>query len=63
MKTHGRSLVSWCSKKQNSVALSTTTKADSCYAQLLWMRATLLDYEIKLDEVPMLCDNERAMKI
>jgi hypothetical protein len=37
-----RFLVSWCSKKQNSVALSTVEAeyviADSCYAQLLWMR-------------------------
>jgi hypothetical protein len=37
----GRSLVSWSSKKQNSVALSTTeveyVTAGSCYAQLLWM--------------------------
>jgi hypothetical protein len=38
----GRSLVSWSSKKQNSVALSTTeveyVTASSCYTQLLWMR-------------------------
>jgi hypothetical protein len=36
-----RSLVSWSSKKQNYVALSTTeaeyVAAGSCYAQLLWM--------------------------
>jgi hypothetical protein len=38
----GRSLVSWASKKQNSVALSTAeakyTIAGHCCAQLLWMR-------------------------
>jgi hypothetical protein len=38
----GRSLVCWSSKKQNSVALSTTeaeyVAAGSCCAQLLWMR-------------------------
>jgi hypothetical protein len=37
----GRSLVCWSSKKQNSVALSTTeaeyVAARSCCAQLLWM--------------------------
>ena len=37
----GRSLVSWSSKKQNSVALKTTEVeyifADSCCAQLLWI--------------------------
>ena len=38
----GRSLVSWSSKKQNSVALSTVVAeyvaAGPCCAQLLWMR-------------------------
>jgi hypothetical protein len=41
----GRSLVSWASKKQNSVALSTAEAeyiaAGHCCAQLLWMRQTL----------------------
>jgi hypothetical protein len=41
----GRSLVSWASKKQNSVALSITEAeyiaAGHCCAQLLWMRQTL----------------------
>jgi len=44
----GRSLVSWSSKKQNSVALSTAKaeyiSAGSCYAQLLWMKNTLNDF-------------------
>jgi hypothetical protein len=35
----------------------------SCYAQLLWMRATLLNYGIKFDEVSFLCDNGSVMKI
>ena len=38
----GRSLVSWSSKRQNSVALSTAEaeyiSAGSCYAQILWTR-------------------------
>jgi hypothetical protein len=38
----GRSLISWSSKKQNSVALSTAeveyVVVGSCCAQLLWMR-------------------------
>jgi hypothetical protein len=41
----GRSLVSWNSKKQTSVALSTAeaeyVAAGQCCAQLLWMRQTL----------------------
>jgi hypothetical protein len=60
-----RSLVSWDSKKQNSVALSTTEAEDiaagHCCAQLLWMRQTLRDYGYKLSKVPLLCDNESAI--
>jgi phosphoribosyl-AMP cyclohydrolase len=63
----GRSLVSWSSKKQNSVALS-TAKAEyistcSCCAQLLWMKTTLSDFRIKFKQVPLLCDNESAVKL
>jgi hypothetical protein len=62
-----RSLVSWSSKKQNSVALSTAeaeyVSADGCCAQLLWMKQTLLDYGVKFDCIPLLCDNESAVKI
>lgn len=35
----------------------------SCFAQLLWMKATLRDFGIEFDEVPLLCDNEIAVKI
>jgi hypothetical protein len=63
----GRSLVSWSSKKQNSVVLSTTEAeyiaTDSCCAQILWMKATLKDFGIKLNKVPLLCDNESAVKL
>jgi hypothetical protein len=59
--------VSLSSKKQNSIALSTTKVkyvfVGSYYAQLLWMRATLLGYGVKFDEVPLLCNNESAVKI
>ena len=58
----GRSLVSWLSKKQNSVAISTVEAeyifAGSCCAQILWMKATLSDVGIKFKKVPLLCDNE-----
>ena len=63
----GRSLVSWSSKKQNSVALSTVEvkyiSADNCCAQLLWMKQTLLDYGILFKNVPLMCDNESAVKL
>jgi hypothetical protein len=63
----GRSLVSWASKKQNSIALSTAEAeyiaAGHCCAQLLWMRQTLRDYGYKLTKVPLLCDNESAIRM
>ena len=63
----GRYLVSWSSKKQNSVALSTAEveyiSAGSCCAQLLWMKQTLLDFGVNFDEILLLCDNESAVKI
>jgi hypothetical protein len=59
--------VSWASKKQNSVALSTAEAkyiaTDHCCVQLLWMRQTLRDYGYKLSKVPLLCDNESAIRI
>jgi hypothetical protein len=63
----GRSLVSWASKKQNSVALSSSEgeyiAAGHYCAQLLWMRQTLRDYGYKLTKVPLLCDNESAIRM
>jgi hypothetical protein len=63
----GRSLVSWASKKQNSIALSTAEveyiAEGHCYAQLLWMRQTLRDYDYKLSKVTLLCDNESAIRM
>jgi hypothetical protein len=57
--------VSWASKKQNSVALSTAEAEDivagHCCAQLLQMRQTLRDYGYKLSQVPLICDNESAI--
>jgi hypothetical protein len=63
----GRSLVCWSSKKQNSVALSTVeaqyVAAESYCAQLLWMQQTLKNYGYTLNNVPLLCENESAIKI
>ena len=63
----GRSLVCWSSKKQNYVSLSTAEAeyiaAGSCCAQLLWMKQTLKDYGVNVKNVPLLCDNESAIKI
>jgi hypothetical protein len=63
----GRSLVSWSSKKQNYVALSTAEAeyiaTGACCAQILYMKQSLLDYGVQLGSVPLLCDNESTVKI
>jgi hypothetical protein len=59
--------VSWSSKKQNSVALSTAeaeyVEAGACCAQLLWMKQMLIDYSCEFRKIPLLCDNESAIKL
>ena len=59
--------MSWTSKKQNSVALSTAEAeyiaAGACCTQILYMKQTLLNYGVVLEKVPLLCDNESAVKI
>ena len=54
-------------KEANSVALSTAEAeyilVGSCCAQLLWMKAILNDFRIKFKQVPLLCDNESAIKL
>jgi hypothetical protein len=49
------------------VALS-TAKAEyiavgSCCTQILYLKQSHVDYNIKLGSVPLLCDNESAVKI
>jgi hypothetical protein len=63
----GRSLVSWSSKKQSNIALSTVEAeyiaVGSCCAQILWMKATLKDFGINFKNMPLLCDNESVVKL
>ncbi|KAK6159146.1 hypothetical protein DH2020_006460 [Rehmannia glutinosa] len=59
----GNILVSWFSKKKNSIATSITEveyiAAGSCCAQVLWMRQQLRDNEIEEKEIPIMCDNTK----
>ena len=63
----GSKLVSWFSKKQHSVSTSTVEAeyiaAESCCAQVLWMRNQLFDYGFKLEKIPIFCDNTSAIAI
>ena len=61
----GDRLVSWHSKKQQSIATSTAeaeyVAARSCCAQILWMRQQFRDYGIILGPTPIHCDNQSAL--
>ena len=60
-------LVSWMSKKQNSISLSTAEAkyiaVSSCCTQLLWMQKFLLNYGIRQEHLTIYCDNTSAVNI
>jgi hypothetical protein len=63
----GNSLISWHSKKQVSVALSTAeaeyVAAGSCCAQMFWLKQQIEDYGIQLHQIPLKCDNTSAINL
>ena len=63
----GNNLVSWMSKKQNSILLSTTKvehiTASSYCTKLLWMQKLLHDYGICQEHLTIYCDNTSAINI
>ena len=63
----GVNLVTWMSKKKNSVFLSTAEAeyiaTGSCCSQLIWMKKVLTDYGISQDTVVLYCDNSSAINI
>nr|GEW55408.1 retrovirus-related Pol polyprotein from transposon TNT 1-94 [Tanacetum cinerariifolium] len=63
----GENLISWSSKKQDYIALS-TAKAEyvsrsACCAQVLWMRTQLMDYGFYFNKIPIYCDSKSAIAI
>ena len=63
----GQCLVSWFSKKQVSVALSTTkvgyVATSLCCSQVLWQKQQLIDYGINLYHILINCDNTSAINL
>jgi len=63
----GASLISWNSKKQACVALSTAEAeyiaAGSCCAKICWLKLQLSDFGLKVTKVPLFCDNTNAINL
>nr|GEY13638.1 hypothetical protein [Tanacetum cinerariifolium] len=67
MQLLGDRLVSWSSKRQKSVAIS-STKAEyialsGCCAQVIWMRSQLTDYSLGFNKIPMYYDNKSVIAL
>ncbi|GKB47877.1 hypothetical protein Tco_0898630 [Tanacetum coccineum] len=60
-------LTSWFSKKQTALAISTIeykyVSARKAHHQVLWMKQALVDYDINLDDIPVLCDNKGVIEL
>nr|GEW77673.1 reverse transcriptase domain-containing protein [Tanacetum cinerariifolium] len=61
----GEKLVSWSSKKQDCMALSTAeaeyVSLSACCAQVLWMQTQLMDYGFIFKKIPTYCDSKSAI--
>ncbi|GJX43657.1 copia protein [Tanacetum coccineum] len=63
----GCCLTSWFWKKQTALAISTTeaeyVSAGKVCQQALWMKQALIDYGVRLDDIPIMCDNKGAIDL
>nr|GEX06599.1 retrovirus-related Pol polyprotein from transposon TNT 1-94 [Tanacetum cinerariifolium] len=63
----GERLISWSSKRQKSVAISSTKakyiSLSGCCAQILWMRSQLTDYGLGFNKILMYCDNKSVIAL
>ncbi|GJR79540.1 retrovirus-related pol polyprotein from transposon TNT 1-94 [Tanacetum coccineum] len=63
----GCCLTSWFSKKETALAISTTeaeyVSVEKACQQALWMKQALIDYNVRLDDVPIMCDNKGAIDL
>ena len=46
-----------------STAEAESVTVSLCYSQVLWQKQLLLDYGIKLDHIPIKCDNTSAINL
>nr|GEZ32995.1 copia protein [Tanacetum cinerariifolium] len=63
----GCCLTSWFSKKQTALAISTieaeyVSTGKACQ-QELWIKQALIDYDVRLDDVPIMCNNKSAIDL
>nr|GEU65546.1 uncharacterized mitochondrial protein AtMg00810-like [Tanacetum cinerariifolium] len=65
MQFLGDRLISWSSKRQKSVAISSTKVEyivlSCCCAQVLWMRSQLTDYGLGFNKIPMYRDKKSVI--
>src|SRR4051794_8666846 len=63
----GPCLVSWGTRKQNSISLSTTEAeyiaAASCCTQMLWLKQQLSDFGVNCGTLEIRCDNTSAINV
>ena len=61
----GENLISWASKRQATIAMSTAEaeyiSAASCCTKLLWMKHQLEDYQINANSIPIYSDNTTSI--
>ncbi|GJW86362.1 retrovirus-related pol polyprotein from transposon TNT 1-94 [Tanacetum coccineum] len=68
MDVKSASLHSFIKKeKQTALAISTTeaeyVSVGKACQQALWMKQALIDYDVRLDDVPIMCDNKGAIDL
>ncbi|GKB67923.1 retrovirus-related pol polyprotein from transposon TNT 1-94 [Tanacetum coccineum] len=60
-------LTSWFLKKQTALAISTIeaeyVSAEKVCQQAIWMKQALIDYDVRLDDVPIMYDNKGAIDL
>nr|GEW75724.1 retrovirus-related Pol polyprotein from transposon TNT 1-94 [Tanacetum cinerariifolium] len=63
----GCCLTSWFLKKQTALVISTTEakyiSARKACQQALWMKQALIDYGVRLNDIPIMCDNKWAIDL